>query len=156
MRQVRYEATLPGAVGAQPKAELPQAAQIAAQIGSVAKLENDSPATVLFGGVGAAYYLSSLRYNEVGTARSIPQPLLLLQGDRDYQVTVANDLDVWLRGLNGRTGATVVQFPHAEHLFIDGSGRPTPLDYDRPGHVDPKAITTIATWVERIASGAPR
>ena len=156
LRQVRYEATLPGTVGAQAKAELPQAAQVAAQIGSVAKLENDSPTTVLFGGVGPAYYLSSLHYNEVATARSIRQPLLLLQGDRDYQVTVANDLDVWLRGLKGRTGVTVVQFPHADHLFIDGSGRPTPLDYDRPGHVDPKAITTIATWVERIARGAPR
>lgn len=149
LRQVRYEATLPGAVGAQAKAELPQVTQIAAQIGSVVRLEKDSPTTVLFGGVGPAYYLSSLRYNEVATARSIPQRLLLLQGDRDYQVTVTNDLDVWLRGLAGRKGVTVVQFPHADHLFIDGAGRPTPLDYDRPGHVDPKVMATIATWVKQ-------
>ena len=68
----------------------------------MAELEKDSPTTVLFGGVGPAYHLSELRYNEVATAKSIPQPLLLLQGDRDYQVTVANDLDVWLRGLKGQ------------------------------------------------------
>jgi hypothetical protein len=35
---------------------------------------------VLLGGVGPAYYLSELRYHEVATARSLPQPLLLLQG----------------------------------------------------------------------------
>jgi len=156
LRQERYLATLPGAVGAQAKAELPEVTQIAAQIGSVAALEKDSPSTVLFGGVGPAYYLSELRYNEVATARSIPQPLLLLQGDRDYQVTVANDLDVWLRGLKGRKGVTVVQFAYADHLFLDGTGRPTPLEYDKPGHVDAKVVATIATWVERVAGSSGR
>ncbi len=154
LRQERYLATLPGAVGAQAKAELPEVTQIAAQIGSVAELEKDSPTTVLFGGVGPAYYLSELRYNEVATAKSIPQPLLLLQGDRDYQVTVANDLDVWLRGLKGRKGVTVVQFPYADHLFLDGTGRPTAIEYNKPGHVDPKVVATIATWVERFARGS--
>gem|GEM_PF-3533982 len=154
LRQVRYLATLPGAVGAQAKAELPEATQIASEIGNVAQLEKDSPATVLFGGVGPAYYLSELRYNEVATVRSFRQPLLVLQGDRDYQVTVANDLDVWLAGLKGRKGVTVVQFPYADHLFLDGTGPPTPLEYNKPGHVDPKVVATIATWVERVARGS--
>jgi len=152
LRQERYLATLPGTIGAQAKTELPEVTQIAAQIGSVAELEKDSPTTVLFGGVGPAYYLSELRYNEVATARAIPQPLLLLQGDRDYQVTVPNDLDVWLQGLKGRKGVSVVQFRYADHLFLDGTGRPTPLEYDKPGHVDPKVVATIATWVEQVAA----
>jgi pimeloyl-ACP methyl ester carboxylesterase len=95
LRQVRYLATLPGAVGSQAKAELPQVEEIATEIDSPL-LAIDNPSTLLYGGVGPAYYLSLQRYNEVATARSIPQPLLLLQGDRDYQVTVANDLEVWL------------------------------------------------------------
>ena len=143
LRQVRYLATLPGAVGAQAKSELPEATQIASEIDNVAQLEKDSAATVLFGGVGPAHYLSELRYNEVATARSIRQPLLVLQGDRDYQVTVANDLAVWLAGLKGRNGVTVVQFPYADHLFLDGTGPPTPLDYTQPGHVDPKGLFGI-------------
>jgi len=73
---------------------------------------------------------------------------LILQGDRDYQVTVANDFDVWLGGLKGRKGVTSVQFARADHLFIDGTGPPSPLDYDKPGHVDPKVISTIASWVK--------
>jgi len=156
LRQERYLATLPGTIGAQAKAQLPYVAQIAAQIGSVTELEKDSPGTVLLGGVGPAYYLSSLRYNEVATAASLRQPLLLLQGDRDYQVTVADDLDVWARGLKGRKDVTVVQFPYADHLFLDGTGPPTPLEYEKAGHVDPKVISTIATWVKQVAEAPAR
>ncbi len=148
VRQVRYLATLPGATGANARAELPDIVAEAAQIASPAALEKDKPGTVLMGGAGPAYYLSGLRYHEVATAREIPQPLLFLQGDRDYQVTVPNDLDVWLKGLKGRRSVTVVQFPEADHLFLDGSGPPTPVEYQKPGHVDPKVTATIAAWVE--------
>jgi pimeloyl-ACP methyl ester carboxylesterase len=152
LRQVRYLATLPGTIGTQAKAELPEIRQLAAQITDTVMLEKDRPGTILFGGVGAVYYLSELRYNPVATARSIRQPLLLLQGERDYQLTVTNDLDVWLKGLKGRNGVTVVQFPNADHLFLDGSGPPTPLEYATPGHVDPKVIATIASWVANLKS----
>lgn len=149
MRQARYLATLPGKIGSQAKAQLPYITAEAAQIDNPAALEKDSPGTILIGGAGPAYFLSGFRYNEVATARSIPQPLLFLQGDRDYQVTVANDLDVWLKGLTGRNGVTVVQFPDADHLFLEGTGPPTPLEYQKPGHVDPQVIATIASWITK-------
>jgi hypothetical protein len=156
LRQVRYLATLPGTIGPQAERELPEITVIASQMDDAAALEKDNPGMNILDGTSPAYYLSALRYHEVATARAIPQPLLLLQGDRDYQVTVANDLDVWLRALVGRSGVTVMQFPPADHLFLDGTGRPTPLEYDKPGHIDPKVTPTIASWIERVASRLPR
>lgn len=156
LRQVGYLATLRGTIGANAKAELPDIRQEVAEIDNPAQLKKDPPGTVLLGGAGPAYYLSGSAYDEVATARSIPQPLLLLQGDRDYQVTVTNDLDVWLRGLRRRTGVTVVQFPDADHLFLDGTGPPTPLEYQKPGHVDPTVIATIAAWISRVDATAAR
>jgi uncharacterized protein len=150
LRQVRYEATLPGTIGAKAKAVLPYLRRQVAEIDNAAKLARDPPGTVLLNGIRPAYYLSMLRYDEVATARSIPQPLLLLQGDRDYQVTVADDLAVWLKGLRGRRGVTVVRFPKADHFFLDGSGPPNPLEFNKPGHVDPKLIATIAAWIDTI------
>jgi uncharacterized protein len=152
VRQVRYLAELPGATGTQAKAELPEVTALASQMGNVAALEKDSPTMDLLDGTSPAYYLSSLRYNEVATARSLSQPLLFLQGDRDYQVTVANDLDVWLQGLEGRKDVTVVQFPQADHLFLDGTGAPTPVEYQKPAHVDPRVSATIASWIDSVAS----
>lgn len=153
-RQLRYLATLPGTTGSQAAAQLPQVERLAALIDDRAALEKESPGTVLLGGVGPAYFLSELRYDEVAAARSLPQPLLLVQGDRDYQVTVADDLDVWRRGLMGRRGVTVVQIPKADHLFLDGSGAPTPLEYQKPGHVDPKVIAAIARWIHDVNTPA--
>ena len=146
LRETRYLATLPAPVGPQYAAQLPHVTAIAAQMDSPA-LATASPSTRLFGGVGPAYYLDLQRYDPVATARSIRQPLLLLQGDRDYEVTVTDDLDVWTKGLAGRAGVTVVQFPTADHLFIDGQGPPTLEDYDTPGVVDPVVISAIAKWV---------
>jgi alpha-beta hydrolase superfamily lysophospholipase len=152
LRQVRYLATLPGAEGSAARAQLPAFTAQAAAIASPAALAKDKPGTALFSGVSAAYYLSGFRYDEVATARSIPQPLLFLQGDRDYQVTVRNDLGTWLAGLRGRQGVTVVQFARADHLFLDGTGRPTPLEYDKPGHVDAKVTAEIAAWVKQVSA----
>ena len=152
LRQVRYLATLPGTIGSQAQAELPEITVIAAQMEDAAALQKDNPAMNVLDGTSPGYYPSALRYDEVATARAIPQPILLLQGHRDYQVTVANDLDVWLRGLKGRSGVTVVQLPLADHLFLDGTGRPTPLEYATPGHIDPKVAPTIAAWIEGVAS----
>jgi uncharacterized protein len=152
VRQVRYLATLPGSTGAAAKAELAQIVVLASQMDNAAALEKDSPTLDLLDGTSPAYYLSALHYNEVATARSIPQPLLFLQGDRDYQVTVANDLDVWLQGLKGRKDVRVVQFPKADHLFLDGTGAPTPVEYQTPGHVGPGVSTAIASWIQGVAS----
>jgi uncharacterized protein len=150
LRQVRYEATLPGTIGAKAKAVLPYLRPQVAEIDNPAKLARDRPGTVLLNGIHPAYYLSMLRYDEVATARSIRQPLLLLQGDRDYQVTVKDDLDAWLKGLHGRWGVTVVRFPKADHFFLDGSGPPNPLEYNKPGHLDPNLIATIAAWIDKV------
>jgi hypothetical protein len=154
LRQVRYLATLPGPTGSQAKARLPAVTRMAAEIDNRAALERASPRTVLFGVAGPAYFLSGLRYDEVATARSIRRPLLLLQGDRDYQVTVANDLDLWRKGLAGRSGVTVARFRQADHLFLDGSGPSTPLEYHKPGHVDPKVTATIASWIEKVKTSS--
>lgn len=146
LRQYRYLATLPGATGQAAKAQLPQVELLAAQIDSpeLAKLD---PATVMWGNVGPAYYLGLQRYDAVATAHTLRQPILVMQGGRDYQVTVADDLSRWLKGLVGRDGVRVVRLPKANHLFIDGAGRPTPDEYAVPGHVNPKVAATIAAWI---------
>jgi uncharacterized protein len=147
LRQTRYLATLPGTIGARARADLPYLTRQVAEIDNPAKLAKEKSNTVLLGGTRPAYYLSALRYDEVATARALPQPLLLIQGDRDYQTTVTDDLDIWLNGLRGRKAVTVVQFPNDDHLFLSGTGPPTPREYSKPGHVDPTVIATIAHWI---------
>lgn len=149
LRQVRYLATLPGSIGASNQQAIPGIRRLVAVADNVQILEDlqrANPAKPIAFGEGPAYFLAELHYHEIATARRIRQPLLILQGDRDYQVPPAQ-FHAWLNGLAGRTGVTSEQFPQADHLFLDGTGKPTPAEYQRPGHVDPKVIAAIATWI---------
>ncbi|MEU8955060.1 hypothetical protein AB0C93_12235 [Streptomyces sp. NPDC048518] len=83
------------------------------------------------------------------TAAQLACPMLILQGERDYQVTVADDLTGWQRALAGRPEVTIRIHEIANHLFFAGSGRSTPAEYARPGHVDPAVVEEIATWLAR-------
>jgi hypothetical protein len=94
-------------------------------------------------------YMEDLRnYNPVETARMLSLPILILQGERDYQVTL-KDFSLWRAGLGDRPNVTFRSFPALNHLFIAGQGRSTPAEYARAGHVDEAVIEVVANWVKR-------
>ncbi len=137
------------AAAARARAQVLTTQRLARQIDDP-RLARLDPSTRLLDGTGPAYWLSLRRYDEIATARALPQPLLLLQGGRDYQVTIPDDLDVWRRGLAGRRDVTVRLYPAASHLFIDGSGPSSPLEYQTAGHIDPRVTRDIAAWIARV------
>ncbi len=73
--------------------------------------------------------------------------MLILQGGRDYQVTVADDLAGWQEGLAHRPDVTVRIHDADDHLFFAGTGPSTPADYESPQYVDPAVVADIATWL---------
>ena len=73
--------------------------------------------------------------------------MLVVQGGRDYQVTVADDLSRWTAGLAHRPDVTVRVLDADDHLFFPGSGPSTPAGYLPAQHVDPDVIDTVATWL---------
>ena len=81
----------------------------------------------------------------VAMAKKLKRPILILRGDRDYQVAV-EDLDTWKKGLAGTPHVEFVALPGLNHLFILGSGKPGPAEYDVPGHVEPVVIEKIAAF----------
>ncbi|MEU6846347.1 hypothetical protein ABZ930_31220 [Streptomyces sp. NPDC046716] len=113
------------------------------------ELTADTPSSRLPLGLSAAYWLDLRAYDPVATAAQLACPMLILQGGRDYQVTVADDLPGWQRGLADRHEVTIRIHDDVNHLFFSGSGRPDPAEYARPGHVASAVVDDIATWVAR-------
>jgi fermentation-respiration switch protein FrsA (DUF1100 family) len=72
--------------------------------------------------------------------------MLFLQGERDYQVTLA-DFVLWQVGLGGRDDVTFTLYPTLNHLFMAGEGMPSPEEYQTQGHVSADVIRDIASWV---------
>ncbi|MFG3283326.1 hypothetical protein [Streptomyces sp. NPDC048111] len=100
-------------------------------------------------GLPASYWLDLRSYDPVATAARQHKPLLILQGGRDYQVTVEHDLALWQAGLTGHPDVTIHIYEADDHLFFPGTGPSTPAGYMTPQHVDAAVITDIAAWLER-------
>jgi dienelactone hydrolase len=100
------------------------------------------------GVIPGAYFLFQRGYDPVATARSLGLPIFVLQGERDYQVTM-KDLDGWKKGLLGARFATIKTYAGLNHLFVHGTGTPRPEEYEAPGHVDQNVVTDIASWIAK-------
>lgn len=147
LRQLEYiqSVSAPGdtaAIAAQRRMVEPLAGRIAALT------DADSARTTPILGAPPAYWLDLDRYDPVKTLRDRTEPVLFLQGERDYQVTPVL-LDEFLAALGDRPGTTVHRFPGLNHLFIAGAGVPRPAEYGIPGHVDGKVMDVIAEWISR-------
>jgi dienelactone hydrolase len=111
-----------------------------------AKLTPDTSAGELLGGTGA-YWLSLRDYRPAEAAGKLNCPILVLQGERDYQVTMA-DFANWKKALGGRKNVTLKSYPKLNHLFAEGEGKSRPEEYEKPGHVAAEVIDDITGWVK--------
>ncbi|MCX5096351.1 alpha/beta hydrolase [Streptomyces sp. NBC_00365] len=104
-------------------------------------------------GLPASYWLDLRSYDPVATAACLDKPLLILQGGRDYQVTVEHDLSLWRAGLTGRPDVTIQIHEADDHLFFPGTGPSTPAGYMARQHVDAAVITDIAAYLQFTRTG---
>lgn len=103
------------------------------------------PPTIL--GVPASYWLDLRDYEPAKEAAKLSIPILILQGGRDYQVTMA-DFEVWQASLSTRKNVAFKLFPSLNHLFMHGEEKSQPSEYDQPGHVHKSVIVSISDWIQ--------
>ena len=79
-------------------------------------------------------------------AKSLRQPMLVIQGARDYQAIEA-DFNIWKDVLSSRTDVTFKLYPDLNHLFMTGVGMATPAEYEKPGTVAQSVVSDISDWI---------
>jgi uncharacterized protein len=101
-------------------------------------------------GIPKNYWLGYRDHDPAEEAKKLSQPMLILQGQRDYQVTAEEDFIGWKNALSGRTHVTFKLYPKLNHLMMagEGSGKSAPSEYEVRAHVDPEVIGDIANWVQ--------
>ncbi|MCY4146868.1 MAG: alpha/beta fold hydrolase [Chloroflexi bacterium] len=103
-------------------------------------------------GESAAYHQSLESIDAIAEAREIAHPLLILQGERDYQVTM-QDLARWQDAFAADERVTFHAYPELNHMFMasgDLSRLSIPQDYALPAFVAARVIADIATWVDAV------
>jgi hypothetical protein len=111
-------------------------------------LSLNTPAGELLG-APAAYWKDLNAYKPAAVAATLSIPMLVLQGERDYQVTM-KDFEGWRESLKGRSGVTFKSYPDLNHAFMTGTGKSIPAEYQKPGKVAEIVIVDIAAWVKSI------
>jgi dienelactone hydrolase len=145
--QYRYIFSLDGEISEQERAQIDSLEAQAARVKDPA-LSAATPAERLPLGVNAAYWLDLRDYDPVKTAQTLELPILILQGERDYQVTI-EDFRRWKDALSSSPRVEMKLYPALNHLFMTGEGKSTPAEYDNAGHVDEEVIADIARWIQR-------
>lgn len=145
--QFSYIFSLDGAISAEEKTQLDT---IKAQVARVKDpaLSDSTPASGLPLGVPAVYWLDLRGYRPAETAKNLKIPMLILRGERDYQVTAA-DFEGWRKSLGKRADVEFKSYPKLNHFFIEGEGKGTPTEYDLAGNIPVYVIEDIAAWITR-------
>ena len=99
-------------------------------------------------GIPAVYWLDLRGYKPADAAKDLSQPMLILQGGRDYQVTKA-DYKLWKDALSLKKNVTFKWYENLNHLFIRGKGKSVPGEYNNSGYVDKTVIRDISKWIQK-------
>jgi dienelactone hydrolase len=105
-------------------------------------------------GIPARYWLDLRGYQPAEEAKSLKKPLLILQGERDYQVTM-EDFALWKKALADRPDVRLKSYPKLNHLLIEGEGKSRPAEYSRPTNVAAGVVDDIAQWIIAVAPRRP-
>ena len=113
--------------------------------------EGGNPSGIL-GGTSKLYFDRLDEYDPLATVRGLEIPILVAQGERDYQVLAAEDYESWKRALSDRPNATFRLYPDLDHLFMAGEGPSYPRDYAQPRNVSEEYIADVADWISESVS----
>ena len=156
VEQLKYIAGLHGKITPEAQKQIDAAEQSAKEIESPT-LAADAKLNVLGSTIPGSYFLDLRGYHSAEVAAQLKIPMLILRGERDYQVT-PEDFDGWKKALGGKPEATLKVYPGLFHLFMPSSsagfGPGTPADYEKPGHVAQPVIEDIANWIEAQRGGS--
>ncbi len=116
-------------------------------VNNIKNLTPDSDFTAQqLGGTPASYWLDLQQYDPIAEVKSINKSLLILQGGRDYQVT-KTDYDLWKSAFGQYNDVHFRFYDNLNHLFMTGTGKSIPSEYQQKGTVDTAVGTDIANFV---------
>lgn len=93
-----------------------------------------------------AFWNSLAEYSPTGISKKLKStPFLILNGERDYQVT-PEEARAWKNGNKNKSSKTII-YPKMNHLFYEGDGILLPSEYEKEAHVDEQVIIDISNWI---------
>ena len=145
LEQTLFQVSLSGELTLDNKKKVDE---IRCEVEAVKKLSKESSPTCLLLGTPGSYWLDLKGYNPAGVAKTLKQPMLILQGERDCQVRM-DDFNEWRKVLSSRTDVMLKSYPTLNHLFMEVQGQSTGAEYQQASNVAELVISDIAEWIKK-------
>lgn len=142
--QVRHLASEDGTISADEQKLIERVTAIADSVRAVKP--EDAVSGRMVGAAPASYWWDLRGYDPPSAAKGMAARMLILQGERDFQVTM-EDFGRWKAALASRGDVTFRSYPALNHLFIAGTGPSLPAEYQVANHVAEEVVRDIATWI---------
>jgi len=98
----------------------------------------------------ASYWMSLKKYNHKKAIQNLSVPVFVMQGERDYQVTMT-DYELWSEVMQGKSNYYSKRYPKLNHLFLENEGASNPSEYMIQSHVPKYVIKDIVRWVSKVS-----
>lgn len=144
VEQARYLVQVDGVISAEEQAQISELEQMMARVDGLGPKDASNPERIF--GATASYWLDLRGYDPPAAAAQVKEPMLVVQGERDYQVTM-EEFSRWKSALAGRTDVVFHSYATLNHLFVAGTGKSVPAEYNTPGHISEAVVRDIATWI---------
>jgi len=128
--------------------------QQAAQFTALANIVNDPQYTAdhmpeQFPLQPAYWWFEQKNYVPAELAKSQSTPMLILQGENDWQVPI-KQFEGWKTALKDRQDVKFKSYPNVNHLLSVYQGVSIGAEYAQPSNVSENIVDDIATWIKEI------
>ena len=85
-----------------------------------------------------------------GYLSNIKKPVLILQGEKDFQISVEKDFNLYKQILADKPNVTFKLYTGLNHLFMKsvyGTVKKYKREYTIPSKVDTNVLSDIAQWI---------
>lgn len=113
--------------------------------------DEEAKNTSIIGKSVKAYYFKEMGEHPVSNyLKNLDKPMLIMQGDKDFQVSVEKDFNVYKELLKDKENATFKLYKNLNHAFVPyvyGDIRKAKKEYNVEQHIENYVIDDIADWI---------
>ena len=128
-----------------------QVAKISKLFEGLDQLSDDAARKKKVGGGTTLYYFKEMgKHPAADYLKDLNKPLLILQGEQDFQATVEKDFTAYRQLLDGKEHVTFRLYPGLNHAFVPsvyGNIMQAKREYAVEQHIGEEVIGDIAAWI---------
>ncbi|MGE7187094.1 alpha/beta hydrolase family protein [Peribacillus sp. NPDC006672] len=113
--------------------------------------DEEAKSTKVLGKYVRAYYLKEMgEHPSTNYLEELDKPVLILQGDKDFQVSVEKDFDGYKKLLGDTRNVTFKLYPNLNHLFMPsvyGEILKAKKEYKVAQRIDKQVIKDVSEWI---------